>query len=312
MNIIEEIRKNEERKSQLENELREVKTNLYNIGREYSKFFSKNENYAGKTEFKYYEALPSIEQFKTYMKYSAETNRYGDSKHPLQNLEYTYFNFEELAVLLKIIYEIKTGKEYGIVTTGNMVEWLFEAYPELYYIVGEKNKLGQYEEHNGVFYEKKYKLNFLTVQKGLIVIPHMATARVFDNFYKHIPNKEKRFSRSMKYFEYESTKQEATAYFLRQKDIFKNVQYRLDEINSHRDLFIMKIAQNDNFISQIIYSIMIYKMNNGIRVLTDNDYREIIYSLYHENIESITSLAKSEIAQELEYVKDESVRARAK
>ena len=320
MSITEEIRKNEERKKLLEKELDEIQDKLTDIGYNYASFFGDRYSWREGEQFKLYDKLPTIEEFKTYMKYCGSKNSYGqyEVNHPLQtpkNKFYTHFNLEELAVILRVMCELYTEKAYKIITTGNMKKpgWSCNVYPELYYIVGEKSKVKKYEEHDGVFYEKLDKFNFSTPQKGIIVIPHIATERVFSKKDDKIWYPEY-FSRTMKYFEYGYVCKNATAYFPKQHSIFKeNLDSHLDEIKSHRDLFIFGIDQRDEIVSQLLYSIMIYKRKNDIDVLTDEDYASIVSSYIDgAHIEPISSIVKWEIPRELKYVEDQSVRKKTR
>ena len=114
---------------ELENNEKELKKELKRICYEYESFFLKNGYQKDKINFKLYKRFPTIYTFKTYIKYSERTDRYNynDPHHPLdvqyyENGSRSFFNPEELAVLIKLIYQFQTGKEYNILTTGNMIE----------------------------------------------------------------------------------------------------------------------------------------------------------------------------------------------
>ena len=292
------------KRKKLLNEADKIREKLQDIGYEYQTFFY-NQN---DKDFVLFE-LPSIECFKTYIEFSRETDLSGyiNPHHPLDisNLKKScsLFNQEELAVLIKTLFQLQKGKEYGILTTGDMVEipMLLNVYPRIHYIVGEKDKIKEYEEYDGFLFDKLNKFNFNEPQEDLIAIPQVSSSRFFDKRISMINN----FGKKDEYYEYRDIGKNAIAVFDKQYNIFRsNLRRGLDDIHSHRDLFQFRIAEEDDFISNILYSIMIYKYNNIIVELSDEDYAKIIYTLYNREVEPISVQSARDITKKLAYVKD--------
>ena len=267
-----EIERLEKKRATLILELANNEKELKRICYEYERFFLNNGYQKDKINFKLYKRFPTIATFKTYIKYSERTDRYNynDPHHPLdvqyyENGSRSFFNPEELAVLIKLIYQFQTGKEYNILTTGNMIErdGLCNVYPKLYYIVGDEKNLEKYQEYNGNFYEDLDKFDFKNPQKDLIAIPHIGEKKgeilVSKGIGKetYLYNYDK-YIKEMSCFEYKTCRNNSNYGFREDVNIFREqFKNHLDEINAHRDLFTFKIAEDDNFISNILYSIMI-------------------------------------------------------
>ena len=117
----------------------------------------------------------------------------------------------------------------------------------------------------------------------------------------------------MSCFEYKTCRTNSYYGFREDVNIFREqFKNHLDEINAHRDLFTFKIAEDDNFISNILYSIMIYKYRNNIFKLSDQDYANIIYELYKDNIIPITKQTEKFIPKKLKYIKNDEIRNKYK
>lgn len=285
-------------------------------GRDYENFFRRYTQ----TDFKMYERLPSIEGLKAYLEFYLKKDRnvYNNPNHPLDDPQmfgtFSYFDLEELAILLKTIFQFQTGKEYDVVTTGSVAEvrGLCNVYPKLHYIVGSKPAIEPFQEHNGIFYEETDKFIFDTPNAGLIAIPNLANERLFEGqrFDGIVP--EDYYGRTMQYFEYKTVGEEATAYFTRLSNIFKeHLNYRVDDIQSHRDIFTFPIAKDDDFISKLLISIMIYKKSNGIKELSDDDYNIIVYSMFGETIDMSEEVDKT-IPKQLTYIPSGTTRDKYK
>ena len=319
-----QIKELKEQKEDLIKEQEKLEEQLEKVSSEYSSFFS----CSGNKDFKLYKKLPSIEKFKTYMEYGYHPYQRNDEKpvHPLDNnnysyhnngrfyYSYSYFNLEELAILLKMIYNYQTGKESGIITTGSVVSipGLINAYPEIHYLVGSKAELEKYEENQGIMYEQEDKFNFDKSKPGIIVLHQTAFERNFYNEKREIEFSEvdeRKVSRTVDFYDYKTVCGDAKGYFRKYENIFRNhIGYHLDEIRTHRDLFDINIAKEDNFISNILYSIMIYKKRNDKIDLTEEDYKKIMNSLFGKNIPSIQDQIDSEIPKEFEYVESPETR----
>ena len=319
MENIEIIKLKEKRRMLLE-KAEKIEKKLSNIGWEYDYYFSSDKE----KKFKLYE-LPNIESYKAYMEFCDTKDEWGIDKtiHPLDNQNLrclypiSYFNLEELAILLKTLYQFEKGKEYNIFTVGNMVEipGLCNVYPQMHYIVGTKEKLEEFEEYNGKFYEKLDKFKFDKPQEDLIAVSQIAYERTFPSKWEEEQSKKNEYGRTMKYYEYKTVGEYATAYFKKYENIFidyTRCRINLNEINSHKDILRIPIAKEDEFISNILYSIMIYKYQNNISILSEQDYANIIVALYNTNIDSIKEQTTKDIPRKLEYVKDRKVRSRFK
>ena len=308
-----EIKDIEEKIKKIEDEKESLNNKLKNIGFDYKKFFLYRWHHGDdKCKFKLYKKFPSIAKFKVYIKYYGDQDRFGydDPHHPLDvqasyedTASRSYFNPEELAVFIKHLYQFQTGREYNILTIGNMIEigGLCNVYPKLYYLIGENERLEEYQEYNGKFYEDLDKFKFNKPQKGLIAIPHVGEKA---NYYNQI-----KYSKTMDCYEYKTIGNNYKYYFEKDINVFKEeLKYHLNEIKMHKDIFEFPIAKEDNFISNILYSIMIYKYMNGIFELTDQDYDDIIYELYGEKITPISEQTQTDIPKQLKYIKNYRIR----
>jgi len=310
--------KEQERKLFVEKEAIEEKIEdiRFRFGDAYNSPAEVYENFFLENKYNYSQVrlhrLPSIEKFKIYREYS------GNQRHPLDKnggwgkFSTSYFNPEELAVLIKLIYQFETGKEYNILTFGNTVNganFSIWAYPRLHFLVCDKDKTEKFKMYHGNYYETLNKFDFSKPQQGVIAVSQTAFLASYNPLYGE-PDKEE-YNRTMVYDEYINAQKRATAYFRKYENIFRQVSIDdLDNIKSHRDLFTFSIAQKDNFISDILYNIMIYKYQNRIKYLKDQDYAKIINDLYKQEIIPVSKQVNIEIPKRLKYVKDPESKAK--
>ncbi len=289
----------------------EIKEKLENEGYKYNRYFSRSRS---KEEFKLHK-LPSNASLKAYLDFYDEyykkhfnSDYYENhtTTHPLDWGYVSKFDFDELAVLIKMLYQFQTGKECAILKFGNAVEVpaLVNVFPKFYYLIGTKPMLEKYAEYNGSYYEKLNKFNINKAKEGLIIIPETTDYRIFDSYNIRTDN-----VKTFEYYEYKYAGVNVLAVFDKYENIFKdNLKEISSKIKTHRDILVPKISLKDNFISNILYSIMIYKYNKNIKTLTDQDYNIIFNTLYHENVNSFSEQVTENTPKILTYVKDEKSR----
>ena len=251
--------------------------------------------------------MPSNASFKAYVDFWAEKYR---KYHRLDCHGPNLFDFDELSVFIKALYQFQTGRECDILKFGSAIEisYLTNVFPIFYYLIGTKYALEKYAEYNGKYYEELDKFSFNNPQDGMVIIPEATTNRTFDP-----KNIDLDVLKTFKYYEYKYAGKNAIAIYRKYESIFK--PYRKSEtskINTHRDALVPMISAKENFISDILYSVMIYKNNNGKTTLTDEDYNTIFNTLYHENVPSFSNQVEAEKPKILTYVKDQKSRDRFK
>lgn len=281
-----EIKELKEKRNRLLAQARKIDNILYSEGEDYYNFF----NSQTCPDFKLYK-LPSIDKFKLYQEFYDNFDIYGyrHTEHPLEwsdnpTINFGKFDYQELAVLLKMIFQYETDKEYDIVTTADLKTVL--DIPTMHYVVGEKNRLESLKKRfNGQFMKLNDAVDLAKPTEGIIDLSQ--TANSMGDYKLDRDNMTIKISGSRK------------AYFNKYESIFKpylnNIKYR-----SHRDLLRLPIHIKDEFITKILYSIMIYKLANQKQSLNDADYNEIIRVLYNDtNIENVTDQVKKDIPKEL-------------
>lgn len=274
------------------------------IAQYYQDFFKNKKN----TEFVFYDRFPSAEALKLYVQRIS-------SEFPLY--EVGDLNVKELAEIVKHFYQFQRGPEYDILTIGSNEHhgspvyggqsWSIRSH--MYFIIGDDKTLAPFREYDGKYIneDKVYTSIFLTARgKDLISIE-------LENGY-NLPNidiecltgSNRDIPKKINYFNYEEN-DNSYCDFSKSKNIF---EYQLSNrvgqtgrygYNGIKDVLDFAPHISDTFIAKMLISICIYKQNNNIEELTNEDYNHIFDVLYKEKVD-IIGQADKDIPKKLIYV----------
>lgn len=298
--------KKEEAKKLIEKSEEQCNLKYGEIAQAYQDFYIRKTN----KEFVLYNDFPSLDALKTYLCRLS-------GKFPLH--EYGTLNIKELAEIIKYLYQFKTGKEYQIFTMG-AVELdgepvyggqVFSSKPHLYLMIGNNKTLEPYSEYNGKFVNSnKLYLNIYLDARGQSIINieidedyknsmgiECLTGHIFDkpgllNYYNECYYQYMTFDASEK------------------KQIFSsNIRSSLNysggyKIKGIKDVLDFNIHPFDTYIAKVLISIIIYKKNNNIQELSNDDYNHIFDVLFREKVNIIED-SKKDIPRQLIYVPNE-------
>lgn len=282
---------------------RKVNLKYDEIAKAYQAFYEKKRN----KEFVLYENFPSLEAFKIYLsKISYQFPLYDDGT----------LNIKELASMIKHLYQLKTGEDYSIVTIGTVErdgkpvygDQVFSSNPHLHFMIGNEKTLKPYQEYNGTFVNsnKLYGSIYLYA-RGQNMISMEAdrdysnsmnieclTGNMHDqpgllNYYDEYCDRYKVFRTSLK-------KQIFSPYI--RSSLNYSGGYKMKGI---KDVFDFRIHPFDSYIAKVLISTIIYKRNNGIEELSNDDYQHIFDVLFGEKVD-IVGDSEKEIPKQLIYV----------
>lgn len=275
------------------------------IAKAYEDFYTSKVN----KEFVLYEKFPSLSALEIYLR------RVSD-QFPLQ--DYGKLNIKELTEIIKHLYQFKTGKEYKIFTMG-AVELdgspvyggqVFSSRPHLYFMVGNDKTLEPYQEYNGKFVNSdRLYLNVYCHARGRNIINIEAeqddynlgmeclTGHIFDksnviNYFNECYHQYMNFQVSAK------------------KQIFSDhIRSSLNFSGGYKkkgikDVMDFILHPDDTYIAKVLISIVIYKRNNHIQDLSNDDYKHIFDVLFGEKVDIVEN-AKKDIPKQLIYVPNE-------
>lgn len=268
--------------------------------------------YTGKTnkEFVLYNDFPSLDALETYLcKISG--------KFPLH--EHGTLNVKELSEIIRHLYQFKTGKEYQIFTMG-AVEIdsepiyggrVYSSKPHLYLMIGNNKNLEPYSEYNGKFVNSDgLYLNIHLNAKGQNIINievdrdyhnpigiECSTGHIFDkpgllNYYNECYQQYMTFVASEK-------KQIFSSYL--RSSLKYSGGYKMKGI---KDVMDFNVHPFDTYIAKVLISIIIYKRNNNIQELSNEDYNHIFDVLFGEKVD-IVGDSKVDIPKKLIYIPNE-------
>ncbi len=279
---------------------KEIQPDTTTSNLDYANFFiSKNSK-----KMVLYDKWPDLETIINYY-----SNTTWNNTHPLE--EYGKFEIKELLEIIKLLFSIKKQDEYKIVTTGflskhsyTLLEGTFsELLPNLYFLIGNDKTLEEYFQVQNLFleevqaydFEHQYHPSFtaLSPKKGTIRDTLMVSCQC--------PNSKFKYCGGIQY--YDSLKEEYTATkYLAMTNIFDDSFYRkLHNYQGIQDTLSFPIHKEDEFIAQVLLSIVIYKKNHQKINLTNEDYRSIFYELFKEPV-NIEKEIKKDIPKTLKYV----------
>lgn len=262
------------------------------IAKTYQDFYTNKEN----KEFILYEDFPSLNALKIYL------SKLSD-KFPLY--EYGNFKVKELAEIIKYLYQFKTDKEYNILTIGAIE---LHSIPHLYFIVGNNKTLAPFQEYNGKFINSGDMFGEIELHDKSQNIISIDTE--YDDVYNTIgieclTGKITDKPGFLNHFN-EYHQKDMAAGFSDNKQIFSNnIRSNLENTDNKmkgiKDVMDFNIHPFDSYIAKVLISIVIYKNNNNIQKLSNNDYNHIFDVLFGENIDIIEE-TKKDIPRQLVYV----------
>lgn len=296
----------EEAKKLIEKSEQQCDLKYAEIAKAYQDFYTKKTN----KEFVLYNNFPSLDALDTYLLRTS-------NKFPLH--EYGNLNVKELAEIIKYLYQFKTGKEYQIFTMG-AVELdaepvyggqVFSSKPHLYFMIGNNKTLEPYSEYNGKFVNSdELYLNIYFNARGKSIINieadsayhksmeiECSTGHIFDkpgflNYYDEYSKQYMTFTPS-KYKQIFSSNPRSS--------LNLSGGYKMKGI---KDVMNFNIHPFDTYIAKVLVSIIIYKRNNNIQELSDEDYNHIFDVLFREKVD-IVGDTKVDIPKRLIYVPNE-------
>lgn len=306
MNKINRLRKEinglEIQKQQAEELIKQIndqKEKAYDeIALAYQEFYKNKRN----REFILYERFPSIESLETYLYRTSHI-------HPLY--EYGYFNVKELAEVIKYIYQFHTSKEYKILTIGAIDEFgdrdSFSTIPHLLYMIGNDKSIEQYQDFNGKFINNdrfysrmwldKYKRNLIEIELKL----DYGNPLNIECLTGKCDNRN-----SINYYRREYNSYTSCGFGINKQVFGDNIRSNLNcsKVKGIKDVFDLGIHYMESYIARVLMSIIIYKKNNNITELTEEDYNHIFDTLYGEKPQIKEDIEK-DFGKRLAYVPNE-------
>lgn len=270
------------------------------------------EFYDSKTsqEFVLYDRFPSVNALELYACGHRQFPLYYDGS----------LSVKELAEIIKHIYQFKTGKEYKILTIG-VTETdaapvyggqSFSVKPHLYFMVGNEKSLSPFEQYNNQFVnEDRLHSHIYLYAKGKDLI-NIELEREWPG--KPILDIQcftgEQFDRPgmINYCDLEDQR-----YVGFNVSPYKNVfsYYLRSKLNSSKqkgikDVFDFNIHHMDTYVAKILISIIIYKRNNSIKELCEDDYNHIFGILFGEKVDILGDVEK-DFTKNLIYVPNKKV-----
>lgn len=270
---------------------------------------SYEEYYSDKTnkDFVLYERCPNIGTLKLYLNILS-------SKFPLY--DYGIFNACELAEIIKYMFQFETGDKCSILTLGtdsmdgepiNSTE-IFSSNPHVYFVVGNDKTLSSFLNASGKFYNNNSLYNKLYMDA-----PAKNFASIELNFDSHnsmgmecLTGSDSDNKGMINYFDI--AKQSYENFGIdKYKQIFSDDI--LHKINSMMfpEFSVVLDFKTSLRVTQILVSIAIYKRNNGIKDLTEEDYNHIFDVLYGKQVHIKEDIEK-DIKRELIYVRNKVIK----
>ncbi len=291
-NLIKEIEKLERQKKEAKRLMNDADIQSgrkrLEVAKAYKEFYTSKTN----EEFVLYESYPSVSALKMYL------DRMG--QFPLY--EYGSLNVKELAEIIKQLYQFMTGKEYDILTIGALERsydntWYYGR-SHLYFMIGNDATLEPYQEYNGKFIGLQNLGIQMRHQKRQNIINIDANVgSTQDSLDIEIDDKEE-YQKYLRNYMYRDVK------FSSNKQIFSDsIQTNLSYYHRYKakgikDVMDFSIHPNDSYIAKVLISIVIYKRNNHIEELSDDDYNHIFGVLFGEKV-NIKEDANNDIARKL-------------
>ena len=278
--------------------------NYKKICEEFKNFFINKRN----EQFVLIDRFPNMEALNLYARRSGEFPLYSDGE----------LSAIELAAIIKHLYQFKRQQEYKILTIGATERdgepvyggQVFSAKPHLYFLIGNEQTLEPFISHNGQYenYWRMYNKIYLEA-KGKDLIS-LELDRTWDAHSKkkldiecYTETQFDEIRSTINYYDFEESRYK-TFDVSNTKNIFsRNLRSSLNcsKKASIKDVMDFKIHIDDTFIAKVLISIIIYKRNNEIKELCEEDYNYIFKTLFNEEVDIIGD-AKKDIPKRLVYV----------
>lgn len=283
---------------------KKIEQTSFEIAEYYKKYFDNKRN----TEFVLYNRFPSEEVLKLYLTKINE-------KFPLY--EFGNIDGKELAELIKHCYQFQRGSEYDILTIGvNEIERISEygweswtVIPHLYFMIGNDKTLASYREYDGQYVNEdrlQSSIHLNDREKDFICIE-------LDSDWNNpkidieclTGNNADRQGR-INYFNL-ALRKYCNHDFGSLKNIYTDkLWHKVGSkgrfgYNGIKDVLDFNVHIFDTFLARILVSVSIYKRNNRIEKLTEEDYNHIFDVLYGEKVDIIKQ-AEIDVPKKLIYV----------
>lgn len=279
----------------------EIREHYNLIAEEYRNFYINKKN----KQFTLIDRFPNIQALNTYIARNKNFPLYLDGK----------LSVTELAEIIKCLFQFTRQKNYELLTIGTTERDCESTYggksfsvkPHLFFLIGDDKTLEPFYQYNGKFVnnERVYNDIFLRAKgKNIICIE---ADRIWTYYNENRLNIECSIDTNLSdqginYYDFEDG---CYKNFMASgmKNVFsESIRGNLTCARrpSIKDVFDFKIDYNDTFIAKILISIIIYKRNNGIERLTEEDYNHIFRTLFNEEVD-IKGEAEKDIPKQLVY-----------
>lgn len=268
----------------------------------YKKYFDS----FNKRDLEYVDKFPDLEILKAY--YSGPYS--NNVTHPIW--EYGYFNIEELAEIIRMLYSLHRQKEYEVLTMGylHLESCLdfgvgnFYMQPYLHFLIGKPEQLSFYRDYQNCFIES----DFMPVERGKKVNQIVLSPSVSSEHTLGIQCDCPRFVRNangINYCDFSSEKEvQCSVQYSDQINIFDPKVYQaFHNYEGMNDTLSFSIHEDDTFLARYLISIAIYKKNRRVHNLTNDDYRYIFQKIFLEYSVNIAKGVEKNIPKALKYIK---------
>jgi len=295
---------------QIEQRIEELKkkkkSNNEAIAEAYKEFYDSKTS----KEFILYERFPSVQALEIYI----SRNRL----FPLYN--FGELNAKELAEIIKHIYQFKTGEEHKILTLGVSEMNCDPVYggecfwvkPHLYFMIGNEKTLSPFEQYDGQFVnDNKLHSHVYLYAKGKGLINIELDREWIDSRTMNIQCfTGEQFDQPGMINYYDIAKPQYDVFNVSPyKNVFSyHIRTKLNSSSSSgiKDVFDFNIHHMDTYIAKILISIIIYKRNNNIKELCEDDYNHIFGVLFGEKVDILGDVEK-DFVKNMIYVPNKQV-----
>lgn len=276
------------------------------IAQSYFDFFDTKRN----SEFVLYEQYPSISALELYLSRISRN---------FSLAEYGKLNAKELVEVIKQIYQLKTGKEFDIVTIGTTEingspvygGQVFSMKPHLSFLIGNEQTLAPYQEYDGKFLNDDhlyYQLYFGSRRPNLVTIELEEEAT---NSFGIECLTGQPYDRRGEMNCFDETSHTGCSFgFDLYKQVFSsNIRSKLNlsKVRGIKAVFDLSIHSHDTYLAKILLSMVLYKRNKHLQTFTSEDYDHIFDVLFGEKV-SIIEEAEKDIPKQLLYIPNQKYR----
>ena len=238
------------------------------------------------------ELLKRIPRFSIF----ADNNRPEITEHPLH--KYGIYDIEALSILIKNLYSIHREGNYNALVFGHNYERMdynytdkwFISTPELYFLIGKEELLNDFRKLNGLFVDEDIARQIPSSyfrQKDLVVLQ----ADGFSPYFGRKEDTPLELAKGCEYTDKHDSSRWKQPKYLSEKfsQTYSSIKNPSPWNTSHGDKrdygLAFPISMKDAFIRDFIFSISLYRKNNGLsRSLTNEELSELFNELYGTNI----------------------------